>query len=147
IDGGLMTNADCFFWKAALLPVSSQVGESGGMIFASHQPLTRLSAATVSGLLSATLPSLSTSVPPSFQMIASVLPKQSGVRPSVRPQAYRSGGLLTFWQIAVMSSKVLGGSVEPVACLIRSVRANSGEVSASNGTPKYALPILYRGST
>src|SRR5213080_3325827 len=110
MEGGLMTNADCFFWKAALLPVSSQVGESGGMTLASHQPLMRVSAATVSGLLSATLPSLSTSAPPSFQMTASVLPKQSGVRPRVRPSAYRLGGLLIFLQIVVISSSVLGGS-------------------------------------
>src|ERR1700704_4237379 len=101
MEGGFRTNADCFFWNAALLPVSSQVSESGGMILASHQALMRLTAPTVSGLLSATLPSLSTSAPPSFQMIASVLPKQSGVRPSVKPNAYNSGGLLIFWQIVV----------------------------------------------
>src|SRR5579859_2586380 len=142
-----MTKADCFFWKAALLPVSSQVGESGGMSLSSHQPLMRVSAPTVSGLLRATLPLLSTSVPPSFQMMLRVLPKQSGVRPSVNPQAYRPGGLLIFLQMVVRSSSVLGGSVWPVACWIRSVRAKSGDVSASNGIPKYVLPILYSGST
>src|SRR5437868_15522431 len=135
MDGGLMTNADCFFWYAALLPVSAQVGESGGMILASHQALIRLTAATVSGVLSATLPSLSTSVPPSFQMIDCTLPAQSGVRPRVNPNAYRSGGLLIFCAIVVMSSRVLGGVVDPVACWIRSVRANMGDVSASNGMP------------
>src|SRR6476661_8332015 len=99
-----MTNAACFFWKAALLPVSSHVGESGGMSLSSHQPLMRVSAATVSGLLRATLPSLSTSVPPSFQMTLVALPPQSGVRPSVSPSAYTLGGLLIFLHIVVNSS-------------------------------------------
>src|SRR5207248_10200959 len=96
-----MTNADCFFWDAALLPVSSQVRECGGMSLASHQLLMRLMAPTVSGLLRATLPVLSTSVPPSCQIIASVLPKQSGVRPRVNPRAYTFGGSLIFWHVAV----------------------------------------------
>src|SRR5207245_11076099 len=121
-----MTNADCFFWNAALLPVSSHVGESGGMSLASHQLLMRLMAPTVSGLLRATLPSLSTSEPPSFQMIATVLPKPSGVGPSGRPHAYTSGGLLDHYHIVVTSSRGVRGSTAPGAGLIQLVRANRG---------------------
>src|SRR5712692_1476962 len=129
MDGGLMTNAACLDWKAALLPVSSHVGELGGMSLASHQPLIRLMAPTVSAVLSATLPSLSTSAPPSFQMMFVALPTQSGVRPSVNPRAYRLGGLLIFLQTSVSSSNVLGSVRAPVACWTRSRRANSGDVS------------------
>src|SRR3982074_2567217 len=96
MDGGLMTKAACLDWNAALLPVSSQVGELGGMSLASHQPLMRFIAATVSGVLRPTLPSLVTSAPPSFQMMFWVLPPQSGVRPRVNSNAYRLGGLLIF---------------------------------------------------
>src|SRR5438132_1259910 len=135
MDGGLITNAACFAWKAELLPVSSHVGELGGMSLASHQSLMRFMAATVWGVLRPTLPSLSTSAPPSFQMMFWVLPAQSGVRPRVKPSAYRLGGLLTFLQMSVISSSVLGGVRAPVACWIRSRRANIGEVSASNGMP------------
>src|SRR6266852_258229 len=135
-EGGLITKADCLDWNAALLPVSSQVGELGGMSLASHQPLMRFSAATVSGVLSPTLPSLVTSAPPSFQMMLVALPTQSGVRPSVKPNAYRLGGLFSFLQISVSSSRVLGGVRAPVACWTRSSRANIGDASASNGMPK-----------
>src|SRR3982074_1250788 len=114
MDGGLMTKAACLDWNAALLPVSSQVGELGGMSLASHQPLMRFMAATVSGVLSATLPLLSTRAPPSFQMMFVVLPTQSGVRPSVNPRAYRLGGLLIFLHTSVSSSKVLGNVRAPV---------------------------------
>src|SRR3982074_1635680 len=136
MDGGLMMNAACFDWKAALLPVSSQVGELGGMSLASDQPLMRFMAAPVSGVLSPTLPSLVTSAPPSFQMMFWVLPAPSGVRPRVNPSAYRLGGLLIFLHKSVSSSSVLGKVFVPVACWIRSRRANSGDVSASKGMPK-----------
>src|SRR5579859_2947208 len=137
-----MTNAACLDWKAVLLPVSSHVGELGGMSLASHQPLIRFIAATVWGELRATLPSLSTSAPPSFQMMFVALPTQSGVRPRVNPRAYRLGGLLIFLQTSVSSSNVLGRLREPVACWTRSRRANTGDVSASNGMPKYAFCTL-----
>src|SRR6266571_5221305 len=125
MDGGLMTNAACLDWNAALLPVSSQVVELGGMSLASHQPLIRFIAATVSGVFSPTLPSLVTIAPPSFQMMFWVLPPQSGVRPSVNPRAYRLGGLLIFLHTSVSSSSVLGRLRAPVACWIKSRRANS----------------------
>src|SRR6266851_4988346 len=116
MDGGLMTNAACLDWNAALLPVSSHVVELGGISLASHQPLMRFIAATVSGVLSPTLPSLVTRAPPSFQIMFCALPAPSGVRPSVNPRAYRLGGLLIFLQTSVSSSNVLGIVRLPVAC-------------------------------
>src|SRR5436309_3178465 len=135
-EGGLMTKAACLDWNAALLPVSSQVGELGGMSLASHQPLMRFMAATVSGVLSPTLPSLVTSAPPSFQMMFWALPAPSGVRPRVNPRAYRLGGALIFLHRSVSSSSVLGSVRAPEAFSIRSSRAKSGDVSASKGIPK-----------